>query len=139
MKQISIETTSAKIECPISKVLEIISAKWAVEILREISIAPTRTRKFLRLIPGLSMKSLQFRLKELEKYGLLQRVEYDLMPRHVEHLITERGKKAIVIYLSMKELAEEMFPVTCNCPMGQGDQLGHCRESVCPLRPLDCN
>jgi DNA-binding HxlR family transcriptional regulator len=80
MNQSSRETVGTNIECPISRLLEIISAKWTVEILREISIAPTRTRQFLRLIPGLSMKSLQFRLKELEKFGLLERIEYDQLP-----------------------------------------------------------
>lgn len=137
MNQSSLETAGAKVECPISRLLEIISAKWTVEILREISIAPTRTRKFLRLIPGLSMKSLQFRLKELEKYGLLERIEYDQLPRHVEHSITERGKKAIAIYMSIKALADEVFPVVCDCPMGQVNAQDRCGDSYCPSRPRE--
>lgn len=137
MNQSSRETVGTNVECPISRLLEIISAKWTVEILREISIAPTRTRQFLRLIPGLSMKSLQFRLKELEKFGLLERIEYDQLPRHVEHSITERGKKAIAIYMSIKELAEEVFPVACDCPMGQIDAQQGCSDAVCPNRPVD--
>lgn len=103
--------------CPITQVLEIIAAKWTVEILREVAVTPTRTRKFLRVIPGLSMKSLQVRLKELEKYGLIERKEYDVLPRHVDHLITERGEKVLDIYMQIKSLADEMFHVNCICPM----------------------
>lgn len=121
-------------QCPISQVLEIIAAKWTVEILREVSITPTRTRKFLRVIPGLSMKSLQCRLKELEKNGLIDRKEYDVLPRHVEHLITERGKKVLSIYMQAKALADEMFGVTCICPMEVVEE-GACAQFSCPHRP----
>lgn len=128
------QSANANAQCPISQVLEIIAPKWTVEILRELSIAPTRTRKFLRVIPGLSMKSLQCRLKELEKYGLIDRKEYDVLPRHVEHLITERGKKVLNIYVQIKSLADEMFPITCICPMEIAEGNG-CAQFDCPHRP----
>lgn len=127
---------STTIECPISKLLEIISAKWTVEILREVSIGPTRTRKFLRVIPGLSMKSLQSRLKELEKYELLERKEYDFLPRRVEHLITKRGKKVLAIYMQIKILSDQIFPPTCSsCPMEEQIDLATCQDFECPRRP----
>lgn len=122
------------VQCPITRVLDIIAAKWTVEILREVSIGPTRTRKFLRVIPGLSMKSLQSRLKELEKFGFLDRQEYDVLPRRVEHSITERGKKVLGIYLQLKALSDEMFPVYCVCPM-EIDDKAECNQFSCPHRP----
>jgi DNA-binding HxlR family transcriptional regulator len=121
-------------KCPIVSVLDVIAAKWTVEIMREVSLGPTRTRKFLRVIPGLSMKSLQSRLKELEKYGLVNRQEYDVLPRRVEHVITDRGKRVISIYLQLKELSDEMFPVCCVCPM-EISASGVCSEFSCPHRP----
>ncbi len=132
----TVETaTTPELEpCPITRVLDIIAAKWTVEILRELSISPTRTRKFLRIIPGLSMKSLQCRLKELEKYGLIERIEHDVLPRHVDHLITERGKKVLEIYMQIKTLSEEMFVVTCVCPMNPVEANG-CAPACCPHRP----
>lgn len=122
-------------QCPISQVLDIIAAKWTLEILREVSIVPTRTRKFLRVIPGLSMKSLQCRLKELEKYGFIERIEYDVLPRRVEHVITERGKRVLNIYLQLKSLSEELFPVYCVCPMEISAE-GGCAQFDCPHRPI---
>jgi DNA-binding HxlR family transcriptional regulator len=128
------KTSIAASPCPISSVLDIIAAKWTVEILREVSIAPTRTRKFLRVIPGLSMKSLQSRLKELEKYGLIERIEYDVLPRRVEHVLSERGKKVLGIYVQLKALSEEIFPVCCVCPIELKEQ-GVCAPFDCPHRP----
>lgn len=124
--------------CPISRTLDIIAAKWTVEILREVSAAPTRTRKFLRAIPGLSMKCLQERLKVLEGHGLIHRKEYDELPRRVEHLITERGKRVLGIYMQIKALASELFEVSCRCPM-DASQESICGQAECPLRPAGCD
>lgn len=127
--------------CPITQVLEIIAAKWTVEILREVAVTPTRTRKFLRVIPGLSMKSLQVRLKELEKYGLIERKEYDVLPRHVDHLITERGEKVLNIYMQIKSLADEMFHSSCVCPMDRSRTPGGCTNESnggCTSNPHEC-
>lgn len=128
-------TSTAADQCPISRVLDIIAAKWTLEILRELSIAPTRTRKFLRVIPGLSMKSLQCRLKELEKFGFIERIEYDVLPRRVEHVITERGKKVLSIYVQLKSLSEELFPVYCVCPI-EIKEHNDCTQFSCPHRPV---
>lgn len=110
-----------KESCPIISLLDLISAKWTVEVLRELSIQPTRTRQFLRRIPGLSMKCLIERLKVLESSGMLVRIEYDEKVLHVEYAITERGRKLFAIMISMKELASEFMDVTCKCPMEHGN------------------
>ncbi|HEY9784187.1 MAG TPA: helix-turn-helix domain-containing protein [Candidatus Obscuribacterales bacterium] len=120
-------------ECPISKMLNIISAKWTVEILREASIEPVRTRRFLRLIPSLSMKCLQERLKELEHYGLIKREEFDELPRRVEHSITERGQRILKIMVELKEIAAEVMEVDCTCPFEGANE--HGPEDNCPRRP----
>lgn len=132
--------------CPIISVLDLISAKWTVEILRELAIQPTRTRQFLARIPGLSMKCLVERLKELERYGMLVRIEFDEKVLHVEYAITDRGRKLYSIMTALKELASEFMEVTCKCPMEHGAaQVEFFGESVeeqtqaeewfrCPLR-----
>ncbi|MFN8550503.1 MAG: helix-turn-helix domain-containing protein [Candidatus Obscuribacterales bacterium] len=129
-----------QVECPISKLLDIISAKWAVEVLREVCIGPTRTRKFLRAIPGLSMKSLQCRLKELEEHGLIERIDYGETPRRVEHNITERGKRVLAIMAEIKQLSDEMFNVgsDCVCPIEAHDEAGIRSDFNCPKRSARC-
>lgn len=125
--------------CPINMMMSLISAKWTVEILRELSIGPVRTRRFLRLIPGISMKCLQERLKVLKTAGMIDCIQE---PQKVEYSITPRGRKLLAILVSLKELARELTVVNCECPMDSA-----CNESSgdggfetdkqinCPLRP----
>ncbi len=116
--------------CPITSVLDLISAKWTVQILRELSLGPVRTRQFLRLIPGLSMKSLQERLKALLASGMITRVAFDEKLSRVEHRITERGRRLFAVMSELKEIAAEIIPVSCKCPME-----GICQaEMNCPQR-----
>lgn len=81
------------------------------------------------------MKSLQSRLKELEKHGLIERCEYDVLPRRVEHLITERGKRVFEIYMQIKKLSEEMFNISCICPI-EVDNTDSSAQFSCPHRPV---
>jgi DNA-binding HxlR family transcriptional regulator len=108
---------ASETECPISKVLSIMSAKWTVEILRELSIGPVRTTYFRKAIPGLSMKSLQERLRELEKHGIIISTRYDEQPARVEHTITPLGQRVAEVMVAIKEIACQMEKVTCICPM----------------------
>lgn len=114
--------------CPISTMLKVISPKWTVEILRELSIKPTRTRQFLNHIPGLTMKCLQERLKCLESAGLIRRVEYKSKVPRVEHQLTERGSRVLTILMALKELGSAN--VECICPMENNCNSGF----VCPTR-----
>jgi DNA-binding HxlR family transcriptional regulator len=123
--------------CPISNMLKVASAKWTVEILRECAIRPTRTRQFLRRIPGLSMKCLQERLKELESFGMLDRLEYQENVPRVEHRITERGRRLMKVLVALKELADEISPSGCDCPF-ESLAFGGCDAgSFCPLSRED--
>lgn len=104
-------------ECPITKVLTILSAKWTVEILRELSFGPVRTTYFRKAIPGLSMKSLQERIRDLEKHGMLVRTRYEEQPMRVEHTITPLGQRMSEVMVTLKEIAGQIELVTCVCPL----------------------
>lgn len=120
--------------CPISKMLKVAGAKWTLEVLRECAIQPTRTRQFLARIPGLSMKCLQERLKELEALKLIERHKYpDKLPK-VEHRITERGRKLLSIMAALKTLEDEITPSVCNCPLECLAYGAHDVDTSCPLR-----
>src|SRR5215471_1927578 len=98
------EELPSEFACPIVFVLEILSAKWTVEILREMFIRPTRTRRFLALIPGLSMKSLRERLKALEGHGIIQTTVYPDLPVREEYSLTSKGRDLYAVLVSLKML-----------------------------------
>lgn len=122
-----VETT-----CPIHSALSLISAKWAVEIMREAASGPVRTRQFLRLIPGVSMKSLQERLRELQTSGMLERTEISGKIPHVEHTITDRGRRLLIVLNELKKIGGEMSGIACKCTVE-----GVCKSELdCPVLKL---
>lgn len=122
--------------CPILYILDILSAKWTIEILREMFIKPIRTRRFLSLIPGLSMKTLRERLKSLEAQGLAMRTVYPDTPLRVEYSLTPKGRELYAVLLSLKVLGSRWLGSTCVCPV----EKENCGSSVavnCPHRPAE--
>jgi DNA-binding HxlR family transcriptional regulator len=104
-----------KTPCPITYIIELINAKWTVELLREMAIGPVRTRRFLARIPAISMKSLRQRLQGMEEAGLITRTQYEGRPLRVEYSITERGRELFGIFTSMKELGSLWLSSDCTC------------------------
>jgi DNA-binding HxlR family transcriptional regulator len=123
----------SSVTCPITDVLTVVSAKWTVEILRELCIQPTRTRRFLAHVPGLTMKSLRQRLMQLEQLGFVNRHQFDERPLKVEYKITDKGRKLFDLLLAIKALADDLGEKICNCPFESATAEG-CGEFSCPLR-----
>jgi DNA-binding HxlR family transcriptional regulator len=104
--------------CPINNVLDIISAKWTTEVMRELSIGPTRTRRFLSTIPGLTMKSLRQRLVALEEGGFIERHQLSTRPPKVEYTMTAKGSKLAELLAYIKQFADNLNDTSsCQCPM----------------------
>jgi DNA-binding HxlR family transcriptional regulator len=101
--------------CPVNLMMEIISAKWTVEIMRELALQPTRTRKFLLHIPGLSMKTLCRRLQILESAGLISRHEYAGKPLKVEYRLTVYGQQLCLILEELKMLEKRINKTSLSC------------------------
>lgn len=110
------ECATTSFTCPITFILDILSPKWTIEILRQVSTHPTRTTQFLSIIPGLSMKSLRERLKVLETHGVVIRRVYDGSPPKVEYSLTAKGRELYTALMSLKELGDNWLSTKCNCP-----------------------
>lgn len=104
--------------CPIQFVLEIMSGKWSVLILRELFSGSRRTHEFLEALPGISTKTLTARLRELESNGLVERKVFPEVPPRVEYSLTQKGQELQPILLSIKQLGEQWLEQeSCECPM----------------------
>lgn len=128
--------------CPITDVLTVAGAKWTVEIMRELALQPTRTRRFLAHIPGLTMKSLRQRLQQFEFLQLVTRKQYDEKPLRVEYSLTDKGRRFIDLLDLANELSNEWSgTVPCRCPLSLPEeerQTHNCpfrREARLKLRP----
>ncbi|WP_196594509.1 winged helix-turn-helix transcriptional regulator [Pectinatus sottacetonis] len=78
----------------IEATLEILGGKWKALIVCLLITGPKRTSSLERLIPDISQKVLIQQLRELERDGLVRRINYQQMPPKVEYFITEYGKTA---------------------------------------------
>ncbi|MEN0642349.1 helix-turn-helix domain-containing protein [Alkalicoccobacillus gibsonii] len=87
--------------------LSLINGKYKMVILyllHEHQII--RHNELKRKIGTISFKTLSMMLKELEKDGLINRVEYPQIPPKVEYSLTARGLSLIPVLDSMCEWGE---------------------------------
>ncbi|MBE9144812.1 winged helix-turn-helix transcriptional regulator [Planktothrix mougeotii] len=102
--------------CPIQYIVQIISSKWSVSILRELLIRNCRTHELLDALPGISTKTLTIRLRELEKYGIIERKVYAEIPPHVEYSLTDKGRQLQPVLIALKQAGEQLLQQEpCHC------------------------
>jgi len=101
---------------PYLYVMGLISGKWKVTILHHIAnygyIRFNETKKTLPV----SEKVLSQQLKELERDGLVKRIQYQVMPLKVEYVLTPIGEELIpaldILYIwSIKRMNERDIPI----------------------------
>ncbi|NNG80753.1 helix-turn-helix domain-containing protein [Acinetobacter sp. ANC 5378] len=81
-------------ECPSREILEHLTTKWSVLVLRCLSDGVHRFSELKQRIEGVSEKMLAQTLKVLEKDGFLIRTVYPVVPPKVEYQLTILGAQA---------------------------------------------
>lgn len=71
--------------CPISRALDLLGERWTLMIVRDLLVGTTRFNDIARGLPGLSRSLLSKRLRQLERAGLVERLDG-------EYLLTEAGR-----------------------------------------------
>ncbi|UJW28461.1 helix-turn-helix transcriptional regulator [Saccharothrix sp. AJ9571] len=77
--------------CALDAVLGMLSGKWKVLLLWELSERPRRFGDLRRALDGISEKVLSAHLRELENDGLCLRTERPGAVLHVEYSLTGAG------------------------------------------------
>ena len=96
------------INCPIYKTMEIFQGKWNAWVLFELGRNETmRFGELQKAIPGLSKTVLSTTLKDLEERGLVNRIQYNEIPPHVEYSATESVKDLKDIFSAMWQWGEK--------------------------------
>jgi DNA-binding HxlR family transcriptional regulator len=78
-------------ECPTRNLLELIADKWALLALHALHDGPARNGVLLRRLDGISQKMLTQTLRNLERNGLVKRIDYQEVPPRVEYQATPLG------------------------------------------------
>lgn len=78
--------------CPIIYGVSVIARKWHLPVLCILEqLGTQRYGQLKRLLPGITDMMLSQTLKDLEKCGLINRIQYNEIPPRVEYSLTQEG------------------------------------------------
>lgn len=78
--------------CPACRSLLLFKGKWNIEVLFVMLQHPTmRFGDFRKAIPAITNTMLTSTLRELERLGVISRMQYNEIPPKVEYSLTESG------------------------------------------------
>ena len=88
--------------CPVARTAEIISGKWTLLIIRDLTSGVKRFHQLERSLHGISPKTLSERLRTLEDEGVIMRETFAEMPPRVEYSLTAKGHDLLSVIESMR-------------------------------------
>ncbi|MDI6935716.1 helix-turn-helix domain-containing protein [Serratia sp. Se-PFBMAAmG] len=97
-------------KCSARDALALVSGKWVMLILPALAEGPMRNGELMRKIEGISQKVLTQTLRQLERHGLVSRVDYDEKPACVEYSLTEVAESLVSTLKALDRWAELNFP-----------------------------
>lgn len=77
--------------CDVAYALDLIGGKWKIFILWQLLSKRMRFSELRRNVPGISEPVLILQLKELQRDGIIRRIDFKTVPPHVEYELTEIG------------------------------------------------
>lgn len=104
MKKNKEEKTSVKL-----MVEDIVGCKWSLSILDMLDRGINRPGIMAREIEGLTTKVLNERLRKLQRYDIIIKVEFNEIPPKVEYKYTKFGQKFLKIINEIRLLEKEFL------------------------------
>lgn len=87
--------------CPSRDFLDLVASKWSMLVICTLGRGPSRTGCLRRVVTGISQKVLTQTLRDLERNGVIHRIDHAEVPPHVEYRLTDTGR-------SLARLMKEM-------------------------------
>lgn len=78
-------------QCPVEVGLNILSGKWKLKILWNLSNGTIRFNELQRVLDNITTKTLTQQLRELEEQGIITRRVFPEVPPKVEYSLSELG------------------------------------------------
>jgi DNA-binding HxlR family transcriptional regulator len=92
--------------CSIAGVLEAIGDRWAVLMLRDLSLGLSKYED-LRKSTGVTNATLSDRLKHLEDNELIERRLYQTHPERYEYFLTAKGRDIILVIQALAQVGDK--------------------------------
>lgn len=92
--------------CSIAGVLDAVGDRWAVLILRDLSLGLSKYEE-LRKSTGVTHATLSDRLRHLEENDLVERRQYQTGPDRYEYILTRRGWDVILVIQALAQVGDK--------------------------------
>ena len=97
--------------CPVTPLLIMLQGKWKFQIIYELCIKdPIRFGELRKNIDGITNTMLTSSLRELERDGLISRIQFNEIPPHVEYSLTEKGRGLLPVFYAMTKWGFQYIP-----------------------------
>jgi DNA-binding HxlR family transcriptional regulator len=82
--------------CPIAAALELVGARWALLIVRELGLGNSRFEDIVRGT-GAPRDRVAARLKALDEAGVIRRCRYQAAPARFDYQLTDSGRALLPV------------------------------------------
>lgn len=89
--------------CDVATTVQLIGSKWKTLIIRDLITGPKRNSELKRSLSGISQKVLTESLNSMIADGIVERVDFQKVPLHVEYQLTALGKSLLPVIESMRQ------------------------------------
>lgn len=96
-------------KCRLNELLDLVSKRWFSDVLFCIHEGNNRFKLIKDDLKYISDTILSDRLKLLEKYNLITRMDFDEIPPRVEYSLTDKGDELIGLLEQMCEFSETLI------------------------------
>jgi DNA-binding HxlR family transcriptional regulator len=79
--------------CPSRQLMEFMSDKWIPSLMHHLGDGARRPSELARRMPRISQKMLTQTLRNMEKWGLVTRTDFDESPPRVEYELSALGQR----------------------------------------------
>lgn len=97
---------AAKVECPLTALVDMIGGRWKVLCLWHLREGQKRFSELRRLMPDVTQKMLTQQLRALENDGLVDREVFAEVPPRVEYSLTPAGQELRGLLYTMTDWAQ---------------------------------
>src|SRR6059058_1675556 len=102
--------------CPVGCCAEIISGKWTLLVIRDLTDGSQRFCELERSLDGISPRTLSLRLRALEAEGVIRRRTYAEVPPRVEYRLTAKGEALVPVIEYMRRYGRQWLNGSSTLP-----------------------
>ncbi len=96
-------------KCSLNELLDLVSKRWFSDVLFCIQEGNNRFKLIKDDLKYISDTILSDRLKLLERYSLITRMDYDEIPPKVEYALTEKGDELAELLEKMCDFSDTLM------------------------------